>query len=73
MADGELYGHPITQNEEPMSLVSEGLRGPEHNSYAAAITGKGGVRIIERYPSMSKISAIIRALARPSLPDKALR
>lgn len=60
---------PRTKN---LSKISGGLRSLEEGSYEAATAGNGGVRIIERYPSMSKASAIISVLARPSLTAKAL-
>jgi hypothetical protein len=44
----------------------------EDDSHEAAMAGNEGVRIMERYPSMSKASAIIKVFARPIFTDKAL-
>jgi hypothetical protein len=60
---------PRTKN---LYKISGGLRILEDGSYEAATAGKGGVRIIERYASISKASAIISVFARPSLTNKAL-
>lgn len=60
---------PRTKN---LANISGGLRILEDGSYEAATAGKGGVRIMERYPSISKASATIRVFARPSLTDNAL-
>jgi hypothetical protein len=60
---------PRTKN---LSKISGGLRILEKGSYEAATAGKGGVRIMERYPSISTASAIISVFARPSLTDKPL-
>jgi hypothetical protein len=60
---------PRTKN---LPKFNGALRILEESSYEAATAGKGGVRTIERYPSISRISAMISVFARPSFVAKAL-
>lgn len=60
---------PRTKN---LSKISVSLRILEESSHEAATAGKGGVRIIARYPSISKASVIISVFTRLSLTDKPL-